>query len=167
MPSLTTVTLTKLCAFKYKKTLHTKSSSLSPPSFLDITPALEQYLRSILSFIHNSKPIRSSQSTTLSHPLHYIYTYHIHNPYQTSYSRSRLCLTLPHDPLTITKSTSFLFYSSHSIFSRESTTIRSTFFVCSIPPLRRFHSPFSITTYQDSSPPIHTLSQSYSKRGIV
>ena len=95
MPSLTTVTLDKSRAFKEKKTVHTKSSSSSPASFLDITPALQQYLSFPLSFIHNSKPIRSSRSTTLSHPLNHI---HIYNPYQASPSPSRHCLTLPHDP---------------------------------------------------------------------
>ena len=45
MPSLTTVTLSKEIAFTAKKTLHTNSSSFSPPSFLDITPALQRYLR--------------------------------------------------------------------------------------------------------------------------
>ena len=44
MPSLTTVTLDKSRAFKYKKTIHTKSSSSFSPSCLDITPALERYL---------------------------------------------------------------------------------------------------------------------------
>ena len=54
MPSLTTVTLTKGRAFKYKKTVHTKSLSSSSPSFLDITPALQQYLQFIVSSTHVS-----------------------------------------------------------------------------------------------------------------
>ena len=54
MPSLTTVTLDKGRAFKYKKTIHTKSSSPSSSSFLDITPALQQYLSSPLSFTHSA-----------------------------------------------------------------------------------------------------------------
>ena len=54
MPSLTTVTLDKNNAFKHKKTLHTKSSSSSSPSFLDITPALQQYLSFPLSSTHHS-----------------------------------------------------------------------------------------------------------------
>ena len=45
MPSLTTVTLDKKYTFKYKKNVHTKSPSPSPPSFLDITPALSMYLK--------------------------------------------------------------------------------------------------------------------------
>ena len=53
MPFLTTVTLNKGIAFKYKKTIHTKSSFSSSPSFLDITPALERYLRFIVSFTYN------------------------------------------------------------------------------------------------------------------
>ena len=50
MPSLSTVRLKRDEAFKFKKTIHTKSSSPSPPSFLDITPALQQYLQFIVSF---------------------------------------------------------------------------------------------------------------------
>lgn len=53
MPSLTTVTLDKEDTFKYKESIHTKSSSLSPPSFLDITPALQEYLSFPLSFKHH------------------------------------------------------------------------------------------------------------------
>ena len=60
MPSLTTVTLNKKNAFKYKKTVHTKSPSSSSPSFLDITPALQQYLQFIVSFTHHSHPIAKS-----------------------------------------------------------------------------------------------------------
>ena len=44
MPSLTTVTLYKRYAFRKKNTIHTKSSSSSSLSFLDITPALSDYL---------------------------------------------------------------------------------------------------------------------------
>ena len=54
MPNLTTVTLNKKYAFKEKKTIHTKSSSSSSPhSFLDITPALQQYFSFPLSFKHH------------------------------------------------------------------------------------------------------------------
>ena len=53
MPSLTTVTLYKGWTFQYKKTVHTKSSSPSFPSFLDITPALQEYLSFPLSFKHH------------------------------------------------------------------------------------------------------------------
>ena len=56
MPSLTTVTLTKGWAFYYKKNTHTKSISPSSPSFLDITPALQQYLSFPLSSTHDSIP---------------------------------------------------------------------------------------------------------------
>ena len=59
MPSLTTVTLFKRYAFKCKKTIHTKSVSSSFPSFLDITPALQQYLSFPLSFTHDSPSILS------------------------------------------------------------------------------------------------------------
>ena len=54
MPSLTTVTLDR-CAFSKKKTVHTKSSSSFSPSFLDITPALQQYLSFPVSFTHHSQ----------------------------------------------------------------------------------------------------------------
>ena len=54
MPSLTTVTLTKGRAFKYRKTVHTKSFSSSSRSSLDITPALQQYLQFIVSSTHDS-----------------------------------------------------------------------------------------------------------------
>ena len=49
MPSLETVGLVKEHAFKQKKAVHSKSSSSSAPSLLDITPALSDYL-SFLSF---------------------------------------------------------------------------------------------------------------------
>ena len=54
MPSLNVVSLKKASAFQCKKTVHTKSPSPSPPSFLDITPALQQYLQFIVSFTHIS-----------------------------------------------------------------------------------------------------------------
>ena len=56
MPSLTTVTLHKRWAFSERKTIHTKSSSSSSLSFLDITPALQEYLQFIVSFTHFSHP---------------------------------------------------------------------------------------------------------------
>ena len=56
MPSLTTVTLDKKVAFARKKTISTKSSSSFPPSFLDITPALQEYLQFIVSFTRLSHP---------------------------------------------------------------------------------------------------------------
>ena len=57
MPSLTTVTLSEYYSFKYKKTVHTNSSSSSPPLSLDITPALSDYLSFPPSFTHlSSKP---------------------------------------------------------------------------------------------------------------
>ena len=54
MPSLNAVSLRKASAFSKKKTVQTKSSSPSPPSSLDITPALQQYLSFPLSFTHAS-----------------------------------------------------------------------------------------------------------------
>ena len=54
MPNLTTVTLVKARAFKEKTTVHTKSSSSSLPSFLDITSALQYYLEYSLSYTHHS-----------------------------------------------------------------------------------------------------------------
>ena len=57
MPSLTTVTLDRRSAFKHRKVVHTKSSSLSSSSCLDITPALQYYLSFPLSFtLHSSHP---------------------------------------------------------------------------------------------------------------
>ena len=53
MPSLTTVTFDKEDVFKCKETVHTNSSSSSLPSFLDITPALQEYLSFPLSFTHH------------------------------------------------------------------------------------------------------------------
>ncbi len=50
MPSLTTVRLNRNGAFNHKRTIHTKSPSPSSLSFLDITPALQQYLQFIVSF---------------------------------------------------------------------------------------------------------------------
>ena len=58
MPSLTTVTLNK-DAFRKRKTLHTKSALPSSPSFLDITPALREYLKYPLSSTHDSVSILS------------------------------------------------------------------------------------------------------------
>ena len=53
MPSLTTVTLDKEYAFQCQRIIHTNSPSPSSPSFLDITPALQQYFFP-LSFTHDS-----------------------------------------------------------------------------------------------------------------
>ena len=55
MPSLTTVTLNKGWAFKCKKTVNVKSPSSYSPSFLDITPALQEYLQFIVSFTFPSQ----------------------------------------------------------------------------------------------------------------
>ena len=64
MPSLTTVDLDKKYAFRFKKTVHTKSSSSSSPSFLDITPALQYYLDAFVCCTILSLP-----SSTLSLPI--------------------------------------------------------------------------------------------------
>ena len=56
IPSLITATLSKAYAFSEKITIHTRSSSLSSLSFLDITPALRQYLKFIVSFTRLSHP---------------------------------------------------------------------------------------------------------------
>ena len=86
MPSLTTVALNKYVAFHYKKTVHTKSPSPSPPSFLDITPALQQYLQFIVSFTHisSSNPHPCSyQLQSQQHHHNHIHispTLHIHLP---------------------------------------------------------------------------------------
>ena len=68
MPSLTTVTLNKENAFDYKKTVHTKSLSSSSPSFLDITPALQQYLSFPLTSTHDSPSILSKRVILISLP---------------------------------------------------------------------------------------------------
>ena len=68
IPSLTTVTLTKGWAFYYKKNTHTKSISPSSPSFLDITPALQQYLSFPLSSTHDSPSILSKRVIHTSLP---------------------------------------------------------------------------------------------------
>ena len=53
LPSLTNVTLKRFNTGWRKITVHTKSLSSSSPSFLDITPALQRYIRFPLSFTHN------------------------------------------------------------------------------------------------------------------
>ena len=70
MPSLTTVTLDMLFAFWYKKTVHTKSFSFSSPSFLDITPALQKYLKYPLSFTLHSPIPHSKTNLILSQHQH-------------------------------------------------------------------------------------------------
>ena len=86
MPSLTTVTLDKKYVFNNKKNVQTKSSSPSPPSFLDITPALQYYLQFIVSFTRHSHPNTKSPfslHTTITHFLS-----HYHSFYS---SVSKLC----------------------------------------------------------------------------
>ena len=56
IPSLTIVVLDKERAFKYRKTIHAKSTSSPSFSFLDITSALQQYLQFIVSSTRNSSP---------------------------------------------------------------------------------------------------------------
>ena len=78
MPSLTTVDLLKGIAFLRKKTIHTKSTSSSSPSFLDITPALQQYLQFIVSFTHHSYPNTKSPfslHTTITPFLHHYHSF--------------------------------------------------------------------------------------------
>ncbi len=53
MLSLHTVVLNKQYAFDYATTINAKSSSSSPPSFLDITSALQYYLECSFSFTHH------------------------------------------------------------------------------------------------------------------
>ena len=79
MPSLTTVTLNKGYAFKCKKAVHTKSSSSSPSSFIDITPALQYYLQFIVSFTHHSHPNTKSPfslHTTITPFLHHCHSFY-------------------------------------------------------------------------------------------
>ena len=75
MPSLTTVTLKKRSALRHKESVHTKSSSSSSPSFLDITPALQYYLQFIVSFTRHSHPNTKSpfslHTTIAPFPPHY------------------------------------------------------------------------------------------------
>ena len=71
MPSLTTVSLNKTWAFRFKKTALKKSPSPSPLSFLDITPALLRYLSFPLSFTHYSSHVHhqliQQENTTTPH----------------------------------------------------------------------------------------------------
>ena len=81
MPSLTTVTLNKGRVFNYKKTVHNKSPSPSPPSFLDITPALQQYLQFIVSFTRLSHPKTKSPfslRTTIPPFLPHYHSFYFH-----------------------------------------------------------------------------------------
>ena len=86
IPSLITVRLNKKGTFKEKKPVHTRSSSSSTPSFLDITPALQQYLQFIVSFTHisSSNPHPCSyQLQSQQHHHNHIHispTLHIHLP---------------------------------------------------------------------------------------
>ena len=83
MPSLTTVTLDKNYTFKYKKTVHTKSLSSSSPSFLDITPALRQYLKFIVSFTRHSHP--NTKSPFSLHTTITLFLPHYHSFYSYRY----------------------------------------------------------------------------------
>ena len=68
MPSLTTVSLVKNCAFTFwLREVLVESASCSPPSFLDITPALQQYLSFPLSFTHNSFSHQYNSHTNPNH----------------------------------------------------------------------------------------------------
>ena len=75
MPSLITVTIPY--AFEFIKTAYTKSSSSSSPSFLDITPALSDYLSFPPSFTLNNTIItplsieESKQHTKISNKHQY------------------------------------------------------------------------------------------------
>ena len=70
MPSLTTVTLDKEYAFRWKETVHTKSSPSPSPSFLDITPALQSYLSSPHSFTHNPSTIHRMKPSIMFNKPH-------------------------------------------------------------------------------------------------
>ena len=100
IPSLTTITLPY--AFKRRKTIHTKSSSSSSPSFLDITPALQQYLKYPLSFTHDSPSILSKRIIHPSYPS--LSSHHTH-PQFPSEECVRMChsiTSLPLDPFPST-----------------------------------------------------------------
>ena len=135
MPSLTTVSLNKKCAFKCKRTIHTKSVSSFSPSFLDITPALQQYLSSSLSFTHSSSipfsfapPLMQSISPKeTGSPTHLQQT--LHNSISSSNSvfsltdESSISTSLP--PFLLFRGTSdpcfalFLFFSSTAGWSPQ------------------------------------------------
>ena len=66
MPSLTAVTFPH--AFECRRTVHIKSICISSPSFLDITPALQQYLSFPLSSTHDSVSILSKRIIHTSLP---------------------------------------------------------------------------------------------------
>ena len=63
MPSLTTVILSKSYAFEEQRIANTGSSSSSSPSFLDITPALQEYLFHLSSTHLSSQTHLSYQQT--------------------------------------------------------------------------------------------------------
>ena len=102
MPSLTTVTLTKGWAFSEKKTVHTKSSSSSSPSFLDITPALSDYLSFPLSFTHDSPSILSKRIIHPSYPSLSSHQTHPQFPIEECVRMCHSITSLPLDPFPST-----------------------------------------------------------------
>ena len=66
MPSLDDVALNQRVAFKEKKTVHTNSSSSSSASFIDITPALSDYLSFPPFFTHLSSTPDHALETAFS-----------------------------------------------------------------------------------------------------
>ena len=106
MPSLTTVSLVKNCAFTFwLRDVLVESASSSPPSFLDITPALQQYLSFPLSFTHQSQsqqnvlPRRQERFNPHKrrHPYggqKYLYSYHLIIPIDEQIARFNEALSL-------------------------------------------------------------------------
>ena len=82
IPSLITATLSKAYAFSEKKTIHTNSISSSSLSFLDITPALQQYLQFIVSFTILSHPNTKSPFSLHTTVAPFLPHYHSFYSYQ-------------------------------------------------------------------------------------
>ena len=94
IPSLTTITLPY--AFKRRKNIHTKSSSSSSPSFLDITPALQQFLKYPLSSTHDSPSILSKWVIHTSLPS--LSSHHTHPQFPVE-ECVRMCHSITSHPL--------------------------------------------------------------------
>ena len=83
MLSLTTVILDKKWAFYKMSSVNSKSPSSSSPSFLDITPALQQYLQFIVSFTRHFHP--NAKSPFSLHTAITLFFPHYHSFYSYRY----------------------------------------------------------------------------------
>ena len=91
MPSLDDVYLNREWAFYCRKTHHTKSSSSSSHSLLDITPALSDYLRFTVSFTYNLHVCQLQSS-----PLYYSLSHQINIPTVHSISIALIAIEMSH-----------------------------------------------------------------------